>query len=181
MTIPTSIISRPSIDISHQKIHEGNHFVVHAVATGVNIASPKYYIVIPPPFDSTNTIEIHIIFEVDADHGGTLDVFEDATISNNGTELTIINNNRRSSTTSLSSVYEDPTVTTEGTLIFKERKGTSALGDVEIGEFVRDDEEFVLHPDLIYLFKFTPLADNTTITFELNWYDNRPSAPVPVP
>jgi hypothetical protein len=180
MTLPTEVISRPTIDIAHQKIHEGNHFIVHSIATGINIANPKYYLLIPPPFDSTNTIEIHVIFEIDADHGGELYVYEDTTVSANGTEVTIINNNRRSSTQSLTSVYEDPTVTTEGTLIFSERKGTSAVSDVDLGEFERDDEEMVFNPRMKYLFKFIPLADGTNITFELNWYDNRPSAPIPI-
>ncbi len=177
MTLPVSISPRPMVELTHHRIHEGNHFLVHKISLGINIASPKYYLIIPPPSAGTNTIEMHLIFEVDSDIGGTLLLFESSTIEDNGTALTIINNNRRSSSTSEVNVYEDPTVTIEGTLIFEERKGT-ATTEAEIGEFIRDDEEFVLHPDKNYLLKFTPLADNANITMELNWYDNRPSSPI---
>ena len=178
MTLPVSISPKPMIELAHHRIHEGNHFLVHQVSLGVNIAFPKYYLIIPPPSAGTDTTEMHLIFEVVSQIGGTLILFEDATISANGTALTIINNNRRSSSTSQVNVYEDPTVTTEGTTIFSERKGTAST-EVELGEFFRDDEEIILHPDKQYLLKFTPLADGANITMELNWYDNRPSSPIP--
>lgn len=180
MTLPTTIISSPSIDISHQSIHQGNHFIVHRIATGINIANPKYFLIIPPPLATipSNTIEVHLIFQVDSEPGGMLQFFEDPTVTNNGTVMTIINNNRRSITISLTQVYENTTVSNEGTSLLEDRKGTTTTGAV-LGEFERDDEEIILNPSKKYLLKFTPLTDNTVITFELNWYDNRPSTPVP--
>lgn len=180
MTLPVSIISSPGLDIAHHRIHEGNHFVVHKVTLAVPIAPPKYYLIIPPPVQPGGTIiEMHLIFEIDSDVGGTLEFFEGSTITANGVPLDIINNNRRSTTTSLSQIFEDPTVTSDGTILFQERKGT-ALTEAELGEFDRNDEEFILHQNDNYILKFTPLAA-ANITMELNWYDNRPSAPVPVP
>ena len=123
MTLPVSISPKPMIELAHHRIHEGNHFLVHKISLGINIASPKYYLIIPPPSAGTNTIEMHLIFEVDTDIGGTLILFEGSTIADNGTALTIINNNRRSSSSSEVNVYEDPTVTTEGTSIYT-RPGT---------------------------------------------------------
>lgn len=177
MTLPVSISPIPMIELAHHRIHEGNHFFVHKISLGINIASPKYYLIIPPPSAGTDTIEIHVIFEVVSDVGGTLILFENATIAANGTALTIINNNRRSTSTSQANVYEDPTVTTEGIEIFSERKGTTST-EVELGEFIRDDEEIIFHPNKKYLLKFTPLVDGANITIEINWYDNRPSSPI---
>lgn len=179
MTIPTSIISTPSIDIAHHRIHEGNHFVVHKVSTG--IVAPKYFLIIPPPpLIVRDIVEMHLIFEIDSDMGGTLEFFEDPIITSNGTALTVINNNRRSSTTSQVEVFEDPIVASDGNSLFQERKGTVTTEAI-LGEFERDDEEFILDPTSVYIMKFTPLGAGANITMELNWYDNRPSAPVPIP
>lgn len=181
MTVPTSIISKPELDIAHQRIHEGNHFFIHRIATGINMANPKYFLIIPPPVQPDGSvIEMHIIFEVITDIGGTLGFFESPTVTSNGTELTIINNNRRSSTSSLCQIFENPIVANDGTSLFEERSGTTTSG-TELGEFERNDEEIVLHQADTYILKFTPLADGANITMEINWYDNRPSAPIPIP
>lgn len=96
MTLPTGITARPNVEVQHHKIHEGNHFSVHKISTGVNIATPKYFLIIPPPFQPDNAIEIHIIFKVTSDIGGILEFFENPTFTGNGTPVAIINNNRRS-------------------------------------------------------------------------------------
>lgn len=183
MTIPTSIIPKPNINLVHHRIHEGNHFVIHKVSTGINVANPKYFLIIPPPVQPDGSIiEMHLIFEVDSDIGGTLEFFENPTVTNNGTALAVISNNRRSSTVSQVLIFEDPIVTNDGTSLFQERKGTATIGvGATLGEFERDDEEFILHQVDTYILKFTPLANNANITMELNWYDNRPSSPIPVP
>ena len=180
MTLPVSIVSKPSIDIAHHRIHEGNHFLVHKVSLALAALVPKHFLIIPPPLQPVgSTVEIHLIFEIDSDVGGTLEFFEGSTVTANGVALDIINNNRRSTSTSLTEVFEDPTVTVDGTKLFQERIGT-ATTPIEIGEFDRDDEEIILNPNFLYTLKFTPLAA-ANITMELNWYDNRPSSPVPIP
>ncbi len=181
MTIPTSIVSKPTLDIAHHRIHEGNHFTVHKIST-VTLGTPKYFLIIPPPSPPGGSIiEIHLIFHIDSDVGGTLEFFENPDIAGNGTQLNIINNNRRSTTTSQAQVFEDPNVTSDGpSILFQQRKGSVAISDVVLGGFDRDDDEFILHQNTNYILKFTPLA-NANITTELNWYDNRPSSPVPIP
>jgi hypothetical protein len=178
MTLPLNIVSKPTADIAHHKIHEGNHFLVHKINLGLVALVPKYFLIIPPPVQPDGSvIETHVIFEVDCgDCGGTLEFFENPTITANGSSLTIINNNRRSSTTSLSKVFEDPTVTSDGTLLFQEIGGNLTTG-VDLGEFERNDEEFILSPNFNYILKYIPLAI-ANITMEINWYDNRPSTPI---
>lgn len=180
MTVPTIIAPRPSIDIAHHRIHEGNHFIVHRIATFPPSPIPKYFLIIPPPTQPDGTIiEMHLIFELDSDKGGTLEFFENPIVTGNGTFLDIINNNRRSSTVSLCQVFEDPTITSDGTKLFEETGGTTTTG-VDLGEIERNDEEFVLHQDFSYILKYVPLGP-ANITMELNWYDNRPSSPIPIP
>ncbi len=177
MTLPTSIISQPNIDISHHRIHEGNHFMIHRISTGINV---KYFLIIPPPTQSDGTvIEMHLLFKIKSDIGGTLKFFENPTITNNGNELTIINNNRRSSTKSLAQIFEDPVISTDGKLLTEERGGTTTTG-TELGETDRREEEIILNQNDKYILKFTPLANGANITSEIDWYDNRPSSPIPI-
>lgn len=180
MPLPILIAPKPLIDVAHYRIHEGNHFMVHKVSIGIAALVPKYFLIIPPPpvQPDGSVIEVHIIFEINSDVGGTIEFFENPTVTTNGTPLTIINNNRRSPTTSLSEIFEDPTVTSDGTLLSQERIGT-ATTEVVVGEFERDEEEFILHPQRTYITKFAPLAV-ANITTEFNWYDSRPNSPVPI-
>ncbi len=178
MTLPTTSISKPLVDIAHQKIHEGNHFDVHIVRTGIDIASPKDLLFISPPSAaiSSDTIEIHLIFGVTSNTGTMVEFFEGATVTDNGTALDIINHNRRSSLTSEVEVFEDPTVSDTGTSIFISRNGTeTSSGNLTIR---RDEDETILSPSTNYLLRISPLADNTAMTILFDWYDNRPSSPV---
>ena len=178
MTIPTTIISKPQIDISHQKIHEGNHFDIHIVRTGINIVNPKDILFIPPisAVIPSDTIEIHLIFSVTSNTGVTVQLFEGTTATDNGIAIDIINHNRRSSLTSLCEVFENPTVSDTGISIFIFRAGTAtSAGNLALR---RDEDEYILHPSTNYLLRITPLADNTDMTIVLDWYDNRPSSPV---
>lgn len=183
MTLPVSIVAKPSVQISHHRIHEGNHFTMHKINMGIDPAFPKYFLIIPPPLDPipSNTVEIHFIFEIDAaNFGVTAEFFEGSTASGINI-LPIINNNRNSTTTALTVVIEDPTVVSEGTKIFEELIGTTTSGG-EGGENIRDEDEIILKVGTNYLIKITPLTPgpNTNITTELNWYDQRPSSPVPL-
>lgn len=181
MTLPTLISSKPQIDTAHQKIHEGNHFDIHIVRTGIDIVNPKDILFIPPASAGipSDTIEVHLIFSITSNTGVIVQFFEGTTVTDNGTTIDIINHNRRSSLTSLCDVFEGPTVSGTGTIIFIFRTGTAtSAGNLSLR---RDEDEYILHPDNNYLLRITPLADNTDITVVLDWYDNRPSAPVPLP
>lgn len=183
MTLPVSIISKPSIELAHHKTHEGNHFDIHKIITGVTIANPKYILIIPPPLavNPSNTIEIHVIFEVESINiGFTLELFENSDATGL-TALIPINLNRRSTTTALTDVYEDLTVLTSvGTPLYEKRVGTTTSGG-EAGAYWRDEEELIFKPGSKYLIRVTPLADGLNGNIDLNWYDNRPSSPIPIP
>ncbi len=176
MTLPNQIVARPTLPVPHQRIHEGNHYFVYKISLDIEHANPKYYLIIPPPYIGTNTIEMNMMFEVVTDIGGTLQLFEDASVSANGTELYIVNNNRDKTILSGAHIYEDPEVTDEGLSIFEERKGTATSG-AELGAYYLENEEIILDNSKKYLIKFTPLVDGANITMKFNWYNDRPSSP----
>ena len=186
MTLPTSIIARPGIDLPHHRIHEGNFFSTHTISKGLMIANPKQFLfvtphMIPPPF-TPETVKIHLIFVVSSDLGIKIEFFEDTIITANGTELPKINQNRLSTTQPLGQVFENPTILSEGTLIFSQIIGSSTTGGTG-GLIDRDEQEFILKVTTEYLLKITPLIDipgGTNITTHFKGYDARPSSPVPI-
>lgn len=184
MTLPTSIVAGPRINLSHHRIHEGNFFSTHTISMGLLIANPKLFLfispsTIPPPF-TPDTAKIHLIFVVSTNPGVKLEFFEDTIVSNNGVVIPVINQNRLSPTTPLGQVFQNPMVTFDGTLIFSQIVGSTTDGGTG-GLVDRDEQEFILKIGTNYLLKITPLVDNTDITTHFKDYDARPSSPVPFP
>ena len=186
MTLPTSIIANPRVNLSHHRVHEGNFFSTHTISTGLLIANPKLFIFvtpheIPPPF-TPETTKVHLVFVVSCDIGVKIEFFEDTIVTANGTPVTIINQNRLSTTQPLGQVFENPAVLSDGTLIFSQIVGSTTTGGTG-GLVNRDEQEFILKVTTEYLLKITPLIDvpgGTNITTHFKGYDARPSSPVAI-
>jgi hypothetical protein len=182
MTLPTSITANPRVELSHHRIHEGNFFSTHTISRGILIAKPKLFL-----FDSSpeaplppETIKIHLIFIVSSNPGVKIEFFEDAVISDHGPDVPIINQNRLSPTPPVGKVFQDPIVTTNGTLIFSQIVGDTTTGGTG-GLVNRNEQEIILKIGTRYLLKITPLVDNTDTTTHFKGYDARPSSPIPLP
>lgn len=184
MTVATSINPLPRVDLPHHRIHEGNHFSTHTVSTGLLIASPKQFLFIspfamPPPL-TFDTVKVHLIFVVSCDLGVTIELFEDTIVTNNGTVVPVINQNRNSTTPPLGQVFEDPTVTFGGTFLLSQIVGSTTVGGTG-GLVDRDEHELILKVGTNYLLRITPLIDGVNITTHMKGYDARPSAPIVIP
>jgi hypothetical protein len=183
MTLPTSIVANPKVDLPHHRIHEGNFFSTHTVSRGLLIANPKRFLfispsMVPPPF-TPETTKVHLIFVVSTNSGVKLEFFEDTIVSSNGVAVPIINQNRLSTTPPLGQVYQNPMVISDGTLIFSQIVGSTTEGGTG-GLVDRDEQELILKIGTNYLLKITPLVDNTDITTHFKGYDARPSSPIPL-
>jgi hypothetical protein len=182
MTLPASIVANPNVRLPHHRIHEGNFFSTHTISTGLTVASPKRFLFITQTLqpDPSDTIEIDMLYQISTFPGCRVELFEDTVVSNNGTPLDAINQNRNSTTTSVGDAFEDPVVTSEGILISSQIIGSTTTGGVG-GLTIRDEQELVLKAGTTYLLKITPLIDGTDISASLKYYDARPSVPVPIP
>ena len=184
MTLPNSIIANPRVNLSHHRVHEGDFFSTHTISRNLLIANPKRFLfispsMVPPPF-GPETTKIHLIFVVSTNPGAKLQFFEDALVSSNGIPISIINQNRLSPTSPLGQVFQNPTVISEGTLIFSQIVGSITDGGTG-GLVDRDEQEFILKIGTNYLLKITPLVDSSDITTHFKGYDARPSSPIPIP
>lgn len=166
MTIPASIVSSPRVDLAHHRIHEGRFFTVTAIAQGLAAGVPKYFMIISPPA----TVSIaHVIISVSVNPGATIEVFEAATVSNNGTALGSVNMDRNNSMIATGFAFDGPTVTSDGTNIFTELVGTTITGGIG-GPRYRNEDEIMLKPVTKYLIKTTPLANNTSLSIRMKGY-----------
>ena len=165
MTLSTNIIARPTINLSHYRIHEGRYFGLYAVATGLAAGVPKYYFGTSPPISIAIA---HLISIATVNPGVTFEFFEGAAASG-GTQLFSVNQDRDNPILATGTFFEDPIVTSEGTRLYIERIGTATTGG-EGGFKDRDEDEIVTASSTIYLFKITPLANNTSLSLVVNAY-----------
>lgn len=174
MTIPSSIVAEPNVQLSHHRIHEGFHFAVQVVGLNLQVVNPKYILIPFPPIQPPpiSTVIGHLIYSVSSDLGVTTELFEDAVISSNGTPIPIINLNRNSPVIPLGSIFEDPIVITEGTRLFIDRIGTTTKGGIG-GPTFRDEDEILAKIGSKYLIKITPLVNGANTTTKLNIYSSR--------
>ncbi len=166
-----------NIDIPHSKIHEGFHYICTHITTGINIVTPKRYLLIAPVRLTTSRAEIHFAFTMETQPGAMVEIFEGPTTTDNGTALSTFNNDRGNvvTTTPKLLIYRDPTVTVDGTLIFSQRSGTTTVGGF-FGLITSREEEFILGTMVAptirkYQIKITPLADSTASSIRIDWYE----------
>ena len=150
------------LDFEHKKIHEGKSFLITKTWTGVS-SEANVGVVLDSPVG-----EHHIVFEVNFSNGGTFSIFEDVT-SVDGTEIPKINHNRRSDMTCSMGVYDMDTVSDTGTSIYSithaSGSGPATNRALSVGR-----NEFILKPEVKYLFRATSGAAGSTINLIINWY-----------
>lgn len=166
MTLPTSIVARPRVDLPHHRIHQGQMFNLTTTATGLPAAIPKFYFGPSPPI----TLAVaHTIFIITVNPGAIFELFEGGTASG-GTPLSSVNNNRNAQPSFIRrSFFEDPIVVSEGTKLWEEIIGSTTTGGVG-GPKERDEDEIITKPSTNYILKITPLANNTNLTVEILAY-----------
>jgi len=139
------------LDRIHARTHQGKAFIVShifsiAASTGVDVL-----------LDLTSST-LHTAFQVCTGANSYFQLFEGATVSANGTELTAINNNRSAGTTTAHKFYFTPTVSNDGStlcaFVVPGGAGTFAAGG-EGGGLPRGGAEWVLAASTKYLCRLT--------------------------
>ena len=146
-----------TINDEGSKIHYGNHFVCNDVDKDIDSGSPKEWLV------SHDGEDVSILFRLVADGIGFMDLFEDVTVSDAGTELDTFNSNRTSSNTTALTFSKDPSVSDDGTLLLTNLVGTSR----KVGASSEGFKTLILNTsEYDYLFRFTP--DNDGVQAVIN-------------
>jgi len=155
------------ISAFRQKMHEGDAFIASVLDTEVDIDSPKYFLI-----DTTSeNQETVVVFSIVTSNETIIEVFEEPTISNNGSSISLFNQNRASSKTTNILCYEDPTVSDDGTEIFIQLLGSSPTNQSQIGALA-EFNALVLDVNQKYIIKVTPSNNDTKVNFMLRVFQN---------
>lgn len=140
-------------------------FRTNSINGPFNASDIKRFLLITPD----TLTRIHLTYMTFNDNTITIEFFEDATVSNNGTVVPSINDNRNSALVSELLIFSDPTITIDGTSIDKKRIPSGR------GEFlppeIFQEHEFILKQDTIYQLKIVSINNNAYITTRFNWLE----------
>ena len=155
---------------AHVLAHKGEVFEVNDYDVDVDIAGPKYW-----HFKTADDDEnaVHFRYDVTCNGGAMIEVFEDSTLSNDGTSLTIFNMNRQSTkTSSLLTAYYDPAVSSDGTRLTVHEIGSTGGGSRFAGTVpgFLGALEFILKSNTSYLIKVTVRQDDSTVGMNVFFY-----------
>lgn len=157
------------IDQEHLQIHRG---VTYTLAKQVTIddaggATPVHEFLAIVPAGVVPHFR-HVLVQTD---GGPflVEFFEGPTVSSNGTLQTPYNNNRNSTNTADTAVYDGPTITADGTLL------EAFLAPTTKGALGQDGaNEWILKAGTVYLLRITNQtngAGTSEFVINLNWYE----------
>jgi len=144
--------SSVSMSFNDHNIHAGKHFFYHSNQDVTDADTIVRFLFVTP-----SERDIHARFSIEAEDEFIIELYEGATTSNNGTPITIYNNNRNSTETATVLGFSAPTVSNDGTLIWK--------GVVNSGKKTSLERHFnyelVAKNSTKYMFKITKTAAGT--------------------
>jgi len=154
------------MDVAHYHIHEGLFYTISRTELALaDNASITFYIV-------PNQLRLHLRVSALSGGDGMLELFENPTVSANGTAQVGINRNRYSANVPDSAMYYGPTVTGDGTRIFDAISPGGYKNFSTGGEFGLTGE-YVLNHDRTYLARMTNLSGQAApIALIMDWYEN---------
>lgn len=157
-----------TVDYAHHEIHSGSHYFYASHHDVAKAGSIDHLIITP---DTTKWA--HMIIAVSSTAGQVhVELFEDATVSANGTLEPTMNRNRNVADNNTTEIYETPTVTTTGTVIDSSSFGTNNK-NTSVGGGERGNNEIVLKQNSIYLFRVTETnVAATTVNILFDWYEH---------
>lgn len=171
--IDTATWADITIDYAHHELHDGNHFfssINKELDTGdsliIHVTTP----------DTTRWA--HFLFSIGVEGKTTIEVFEDATITND-TTFNAFNSNRNDTTASILTLeYKLTNVgldTSGSTVIIPHMTfGTSGVNPTKpgTGGTLGRESEIILKQNTEYIWIITSLADNNNINGFANWYEH---------
>jgi hypothetical protein len=156
-----------TIDIAHEKIHEGVHYKTGFQDITMNVDDTITLLFVTP---NTST-QMHYTLTSQTTGEAIIYFYEGTVTSSDGTLSTSYNRNRNSLNLSSLLVYKTPTVTTDGMKLSEKWVGSEVFkGD--IGGDVRGNSEFILKEDTKYLIRLTAVSDGMKGAIGGDWYEH---------
>lgn len=161
-------LSLCTMDIDHAYIHRGYHFKATDYDSDTDSGQSKFWLF----YTTTTAYDINMCYEFAASLNGTLKVYEGAVIASTGTAVTSFNSKRSSTNVAHGKLSYDPVFTSSGTLIDVRVVGSDGTNPTgRAGGSVTRAYEFIVMPNIKYLFEFTSLSDNNRSCLRLYYYE----------
>lgn len=157
----------PVVQTDHAQLHEGRSFHFSELIGSVADDDSQDYLYVP-------NAGSHLRFwTVSAENGPlSITLYENPTVTDNGSQLSPLNMNRFSDNTSNMDMYKSPTVTSTGTLLntdtmFNSRRdGAGSTSDFPL--------EWILKTGNTYLVRITNTSNGTIdVSFNTEWYHTK--------
>ena len=162
--IDASTESLQTIEYEHHEIHSGSHYNYCDYALAQGIGDEIEFVFVTP----NTTKWVHLLFEVYASTGATIELYEGTSGVSGGTAITPRNNNRNSANISAVTLTKDPAaITTDGT-----RAAGFLAGGTRVAGAVERNKEYVLDQNNTYLVRITSLAASNNISWCAEWYEH---------
>jgi len=157
-----------TVEYAHHEIHEGEHYSYRDFYF-MPKNSVKEFLIITP----NSTKQMHSLFGVQSTTSTiSYNIFENCTVSNNGTLEPVRNRNRNFNNNNEGLLYEDPTITADGTEI---AAGIYGSGKNSNGGGDRDTEEILLKVNETYCYRISEQnIASTNINILFDWYEHAP-------
>ena len=164
-----------AIPPEHHEIHCGDSYTAHHVEDLSNSATIDYVIIVPDwgTVNGTNTgsdqtIKVaHLVGEIFGEAETSFWLYENPTVSDNGSALNVVNRNRNSTFTDFLNIYRGATITAVGSELEHAKFGSGKL----IGGGVSRTDEWVLRNNTTYLLRVTnDTTSNNYHTIRFQYY-----------
>lgn len=152
------------IETDHTQLHGGRAFHFSDTIESITDGSSQDYLY-------TATSGVHLRFWMISANAGpvTIGLYENPTVSSNGTEQTVYNMNRFSSKPTTLTLYAGPTVSSVGTLLEQDTLFNSKKDGA--GATTDNPLEWILSSQNTYLVRVTNSSSATIdIAFKTQWY-----------
>jgi len=156
------------VEHEHAEIHGGDHYFFENFATVDSAASIGFCVQTP------NTAKwTHLTWEIQSQGQIQFEIYENANLTYDGTDLTSYNNDRNSTNTSNWVNFEqDCTVNSVGTKLGQALIGNASNPNRGLPGGGQRNKEIILKQNEDYLFRITSGVNSNTITYLAEWYEH---------
>lgn len=156
-----------TIEHNHYEVHKGLMFTAFESFSSVADEGTAEILIVC----SANT-QPHINFLIYADGKNELDLYEQPTVTENGTDVSAVNMNRTSNNINKTNIYHTPTITSDGNLLLNLIGPGGSTSKTRIGGELKTMTEFVLKEGYTYLLRITNKSGaNADINFRTEFYE----------
>jgi hypothetical protein len=149
----------------HCKVHCGDFYVATDIDGDVDSGSPKLWLLQCPA-----AVEVHARIGVSASDEIVVKFYENPIVSSSGSNALVRNYNRESTNTGSTGLFmSNPTVSSNGDILFVELVGSSAKKS-NVGGSSNNFAEWVGKPDTAYLVEVAATNDNTKASIQISFY-----------